>query len=473
MKKKVWIIAIVIILALAGGGYWYYSSTQAKAAAKKSQYQTVKVAPTTLTATVGSNGNVRARQSAVVTWQIGGKVGPIKTEIGDKVKAGEELAALDADELNQSILEAQNNLISAKIALDDLYKNADVNKAQAISDLVAAQDEVDDATRNRNIYSRTTVGSRDAIDSYYSTYILAKERQATAQEIFNAVSGKAVDDPDRAAALQSLSSANDAVTSAWINYNYYQSPPSAKEIETADARLALAKSKLEAAKVAVDDLKDGPSANDILLAQGKIDAIEKNLSQAKLTAPFSGTITDIISTQGDLVAAGAEAFRIDDLSVLLVDLQISEVDIDRIQVGQDVNITFDAISDQTYHGVVDKVGMVGEISNGTTNFVVTVKMTDADSHVKTGMTAAADIVVTKLENVFTVPNQSVQIINEKQTVYVQQSDGTLKSVEIKLGSASDADSEVTEGLKEGDEVVINPPTGNPFGMMMGGGGGRP
>ena len=130
---------------------------------------------------------------------------------------------------------------------------------------------------------------------------------------------------------------------------------------------------------------------------------------AHITAPFSGTITQAQPTSGDQVALGTQAFRLDDLSSLLVDVQVSEVDINSVSVGQPVTITLDAVSGKTYNGTVTEVSQAGNTTSGEVDFTVTVKLTDADIQVKPGMTAAVNIVVNQAKNQLLVPNQAVRL----------------------------------------------------------------
>jgi HlyD family secretion protein len=169
-------------------------------------------------------------------------------------------------------------------------------------------------------------------------------------------------------------------------------------------------------------------------------------------------ITDVSIKPGDQVSPGTVAFRLDDLSRLLLDVQVSEVDINRIQVGQDVLLSFDAILGKEYHGRVSQVALVGSSTEGIVDFKVTVELTDPDTHVRPGMTAAVNIVVDQLEDVLLVPNRAVRVVEGKRVVYVLRSN-LPEPVDITLGSSSDTVSEVVQGeLKVGDPIVLNPPT---------------
>ena len=134
-------------------------------------------------------------------------------------------------------------------------------------------------------------------------------------------------------------------------------------------------------------LKDGPDPADIAAAQARVAAAQATLDQASLVAPFAGTITSVESKPGDQVNPGTPAFRLDDLSHLWVDVEVSEVDINQVEVGQPASLTFDAILAKEYNGEVVEVSPVGTEIAGVVNFKVTVELTDADEDVRPGMTA--------------------------------------------------------------------------------------
>jgi HlyD family secretion protein len=149
---------------------------------------------------------------------------------------------------------------------------------------------------------------------------------------------------------------------------------------------------------------------------------------------------------------------VDDLSRLLVDVQLSEVDINRVQIGQLVMLTFDAALGQEFHGKIVEVAQAGTVTQGVVNFTVTMELTDADTQIKPGMTAAVTITVKQLEDVLLVPNRAVRLLEGKRYVYIMRG-GQIEQVEITLGASSDSVSEVIAGdLNEGDMIILNPST---------------
>lgn len=236
-------------------------------------------------------------------------------------------------------------------------------------------------------------------------------------------------------------------------------------------KLEQAKAKLLAAKKEWDRIKDGPDPKDIAAAQAKVDAAQATVNTARITAPFAGTITSAISQPGDLVNATSLGFQIDDLSHLLVDVQVSEVDINRVKVGQPVDLTFDAIQDKEYTGKVTKISEVGASDNGAINFTVTVEIISPEKTIKPGMTAAVNVAVDQLQNVLIIPNRAVRTVNEKRVVYVLNN-GIPMMKEVTLGVSDGTYSELAGGdIKAGDPIVLNPPSNSiGFGPSMGAGG---
>jgi multidrug efflux pump subunit AcrA (membrane-fusion protein) len=216
------------------------------------------------------------------------------------------------------------------------------------------------------------------------------------------------------------------------------------------------------------ELERSPNPDDLTSAQARLQAAQTTVDSRSLTAPFAGTITEVDIKPGDQVTPASVAFRLDNLGRLLVDVQVSEVDINNIKVGQPVTLSFDAIQDKQYQGVVNQVAPVGDVLQGVVNFDVTVELTDADQAVKPGMTAAVNIIVDQVTDSLLVPNRAVRVVNGKQVVYLLKN-GQLTETPITLGASSDSQSQVTGGdLKVGDLVVLNPPQdllslGGPFG----------
>lgn len=453
MKRK--IIVIFIVAALAVGGYFGYTAWREAKAAAESPYQTEKIGRGNLTALVGATGTVRSNQTAVMAWQTTGQVGEINVAVGEKVQAGDQLASLLTSSLPQAVILAEADLVSARRALENLQES-DMNRAQAQFNLAQAADELQNAEDKRASKDYTRASDL-TLEEARTNVALAKEDVDKYEDIYERVKGLDEDNTNRLNAYSALLASRRTLARAEANLTYLEGGPDPLEIDQADATLALAQAKYDDAVREWERVKDGPDPDDIRAAEARIAAIEATVGLSTLNAPFAGTITDVNSKIGDQVSPGTVSFRLDDLSSLLVDVQVPEADINRISIGQPVTMTFDAILDKEYNGEVVAVGQVGSSQTGIVNFVVTIELSDPDVFVRPGMTAGVNIVVNQLEDVLLVPNRAVRLRDGKRVIYLLK-DGVPTSVDIEIGAQSDMVSELLSGdVKEGDLVVLNPP----------------
>lgn len=412
ITRRTWIIilaVVVVILVIAG----FSLSRPTEQAA----FQTAPAERGDLAASVGATGSVRARQTAVLTWQTNGNIGAVNAIIGDKIASGEVLASLDKATLSQSIILAEADLISAREALEDL-----VESDTALLEAEKAVERAEDNYKKAYNWRIELNGKIDIKDVYYDQFGILKVRE-------------------------------------------YKGYASEETIADAERDLALAESKLEDARREYERLLKGEESDAVAAARARVAAAEATLNLANLTAPFEGTVTQSSAVVGDQVNPGTVGFRIDDLSSLLVDVQVSEVDINNVAVGQNATLSFDAILGKTYNGTVVEVGQAGDTIQGVVSFTVTVELTDADEQVKPGMTAAVSVIVEEVTNTLLIPNRSVRLVDGERVIYLLK-DGLPQPVTITLGASSDTMSVLISGdVKEGDLIILNPPAfnGGPFG----------
>ncbi|MBM3151109.1 MAG: efflux RND transporter periplasmic adaptor subunit [Chloroflexi bacterium] len=454
MKKyRTLIIIGVVVASLVAVFFIVRSRQQAQSA---TDLQTVVAERGALTAIVGATGAVRANQTAILAWQTSGAVDSVAVQPGDEVQAGDVLATLAQDSLSQNIILAQADLVAAQRNLE-MAQDSGTSRAQAQLALLNAQKAYDTARNNLAALEDRGRADPETVENAWAQYIIARQAADTAQTNYDRLAERPEDDPLRAQAYTTLYNALQARDRAYNNWNYYFAQPSARELAEAGGKLALAEAQLEDAQREWDRQADGPDPDDIAAAQARVTAIQATLNLARLATPFGGTVTEVRPLPGDQATPGTAAFRVDDLSSLRVDVQISEVDINSIRVGQPVTLAFDAILDRTYRGEVVEVAQVGTVIQGVVSFNVTVELQDPDELVKPGMTAAVTIVVNELQGVLMVPNRAVRLVEGQRVVYVLQN-GQAVRVDITLGASSDLVSEVVGGdLQEGDLIILNPP----------------
>ena len=174
-------------------------------------------------------------------------------------------------------------------------------------------------------------GSQASIDSARAALLQAERDVERLQDFFDQVADRPEDDLIRAQALSNLSNAKERRDRSKWNLDWLLNPASAQDITEADTDILLAEAKLADAQREYERLKDGADPLDLRAAEVRITAIEAILKLKALTAPFAGALTEVRSQAGDQVTPGTIAFRIDDLSRLLVDVQVSEIDINVIK----------------------------------------------------------------------------------------------------------------------------------------------
>ena len=471
MKRWIWIVIAVAVIGAVLIGLRVINSRQEAAALES--LETVVAERGSLTALVGATGTVRANQNAVLTYAASGTVGEILVSAGDVAIKDEVLATLDQSSLSAQLILAQADLVSAQKALDDLLVSQ-VQQTQAQLALSQAQDALNTAVHNWRNFRLS-----DEKDTWYEEVSasqqlnLAEDRLEAALAEYDAL---ADGDPGKTAAQQAVNDAQVGVDLAnWLVAWYEGEDPGEIDHALLDANVAIAQANLEEAQRAWERVADGPHPDDIAAAEARVAAAEATLAMARVSAPFGGTITSVDAMVGDLVNPGSLAFALADLSHLYVDVAISEIDINRVQLGQEVSLTFDAISNQTYQGNVSAVGLVGTAVQGVVNFTVTIELLDTGEAVRPGMTAAVSIVVKQVDDVLLVPNRAVRVVDGQRVVYIM-ADGNPEVVTIELGASSDTYSEVVGGdLQEGDLIILSvindfsnfgPPHG---GFMFGGG----
>lgn len=218
-------------------------------------------------------------------------------------------------------------------------------------------------------------------------------------------------------------------------------------------------------------------------AQLSLQNAQDALENYTITAPISGTVIEKNFKAGDtidnnsLTAAGGTLAVLYDMSTLTFEMKIDEKDINKIQVGQEVTITADAVEGVTFSGVVDTVNINGTTVSGQTNYPVTVVINDPQD-LKPGMNVSADIIVERAGTVLCVPVDAVNRGSDKPTVQVAgegalDEEGNvidpskLETREVTLGRNDNDNIEITSGLTEGEVVVWANEVSNPLAAMMG------
>lgn len=471
MDTRKWFIVggaalIIIVVAL------FVRNAGRAAETAASSYQTATVARGNLVASVGATGSVRGLQSAALAWETSGIVEEIHFDVGEVVREGDIIANLLLSSMPANVILSQADLQSAQEAFEDFENSfGDLGISQAQKTLADAQDVYERA--QRYLSSISNPGRPVDIDQAQANLVLAQDRLDRAQEAYEPYASRPESDLGRANMLLQVTQAQQQYDAALRQYNALASGSGSTPIAKAEADLALARAQLEIAQKNYDDILAGPTAQQYAAAQARLAAAQAGVDMGYIIAPFNGTLTDLYPNEGDLVTMGSSAAQVDNLDTVQVVVEVSEVDVNRVQVGQPASVILDAVQDITYEGEVVAVAMAGNTTQGGVNFRVVVELDEPDANVRPGMTAAVTIVVTQMEDVLLIPNRAVRVQNGRRVVYVMRG-LSLEAVEVTLGASSETFSEVVAGeLKEGDTIVLNPPVSSfdpmdPSNQFMGG-----
>jgi len=193
-------------------------------------------------------------------------------------------------------------------------------------------------------------------------------------------------------------------------------------------------------------------------ATAAVDTAKANLGYTKITAPMAGEVVSITTLEGQTVNASQQApniLRIADISTMTVWAQVSEADIVRVKVGQDVYFTVLG-GPRRWNGTVRQILPSPELINNVVFYDVLFDIPNADRQLDIQMTAQVFIVLAQAKGVLLIPVAAIGNAGEGAQINVQvlKADGSIELRPIKIGIKSEISAEVTDGLKEKEKVVI-------------------
>jgi HlyD family secretion protein len=216
----------------------------------------------------------------------------------------------------------------------------------------------------------------------------------------------------------------------------------------------VAEANLRQAETDLAQLLAGPDAAEVAAARARIAAAQAVVNSTSVIAPFGGIVVAVENGVGDTVINNQAAVTLADLSSLEIRVDVSEVDINSISIGQEVNLTADAVLGQSFTGTVSEISILGTVQQGVVNYPVTVVIPDPDPALKPGMTAAVAIVTERHEDVLLVPNRAIRVSGGQRTVTVLFQ-GQQIAVPVTLGLSNETMTEIVDGqVQEGDTVVV-------------------
>ena len=343
-------------------------------------------AQTTRTSVVSAEGEVVPVKQATLSFEVTGQMVELLVSEGDTVEAGQTVAHLTQTDWQQKVDEAEAALELAQ---------AQLVQAQAVGatagDFAIAEAAL--ATARARLAQVKAGPTEEDILMAKADMNAAAAAVQLAQAEYDKISWQG-----GIGATQQALNLQDATTKYEVAKAKYQKlikGTTAEEIAVAEAQVGEAQAQLV-------KLREGPRSEDIAVVEAQVQQAQIALQGARialektvLVAPLAGTVGAVMAEEGETVMAGTPVIMIGDLTALQVETNdLSEVDVVEVAVGQEAEVSVDALSDLELHGRVSKIAPMAEEQHGDIVYTVTIDLEEGlEAGLRWGMTAYVDILV--------------------------------------------------------------------------------
>lgn len=207
---------------------------------------------------------------------------------------------------------------------------------------------------------------------------------------------------------------------------------------------------------AIDNLK-----YELEAAKANWELARLQLSYTEIRAPIAGTVTQrldlvkvgntVTPVGGVIESADSSLFVVEDLDSLILRVNVPERELSKLSVGQPAELSFDAVPGQIFRGQIALISP--SIDPATATFAVRIRVTETESLLRPGMFARVAIVYERKPDALQIPRTALLDTDGQPKVFVVK-DGKAAEREVKLGLTNGGWIEVTEGLKDGEQVVV-------------------
>ena len=448
------------------------------------------------------SGTINAADSYTVKSLVTGTVLTADFELGDSIEKGDILYTID-------ISDVENNLASAQLSVEQAQRNYD-----DIADMQNVRTRISGEVSSFAVAAGDAVQAGQTVATIRDTSVMLLAVDFPAAEAQSFVAGQAAQVmPDTTfetlnGTIRSVSGADPAGDASLMTCTVTIAVPNAGSLTTAQAAVAQVngvsslnsahftyqreETVVAAASGTVSELcvKEGSTVrqDDVILritgkdldkqtqnaadslraAELQMSSAEKTISHYTIDAPISGTIVDKKVKAGDKLSANDTAMQnlctIYDMSYLEMKLNVDELKIRSLEVGQEVEITADAVPGETYKGVISSILVAGTTANGSTSYPVTVRIDDM-GELLPGMNATAKITTASVKNVLALPNAALvrgsYVLVTKDSPSAANAETSMTApdgyvyVKVTTGISDDDYIEVKSGLQEGDTIAYD------------------
>ena len=482
LKNKKLIITILLLIISTAVLWWFIGQRDNSENAETSAYRYQLVECSSIISTLEGVGTVQPVNSYTVKALVTGEVLSAPFKEGDMIDAGQLLYQIDAGRAQNSYNLAQLNLQEAESEIADLSVTAPAN-GQVVTIHCEVGDSVNVGSQLVYLRDRETM----LLEAPFKTDEAKQLQVGQTAEVIMESSGQHI-----AGVIKEISSVEQVSAGGVLTYKVtieMENPGSLQEgdwaaveaggfvsvrsglLEYNWSEQVLAKAAGDVAEILVaegDNVKQGQALlrlsdeniqNDLRRAQIELDNAKAALADYTITSPIAGTVIEKKFNQGDTIDSNNNASEmavIYDMSKLEFVMNVDELDIGLIKVGQPVQVVADALGGQEFTGYVSKISIKGNSNNGVTTYPITVTM-DEFGALLPGMNVNAEVVLQQAENVLVVP---MNAISRGQMLLVEGTDGEPSDLpgyswrQVELGMNDDYYVEVLYGVQEGERIAI-------------------
>lgn len=462
--KKIRIITAILLLVIITAVT--ACNPMGEGEAETEQYVEVKRGD--ILVTVSGSGNIETAVDANLSFGAGGRIAKIYVEEGDQVTKGDILAELETDTLELARDQAKYALTQAEVALTQAelsQKTAEYN----LDNVLDRQDTLELALYNAQINVRSAEHSANETQDIYTWPDIetAQKDVDKAKAFLEYVLDEGLS-PETIAYAQARLTAAEAVLDAKV-YAYdteevaiakmqlqaavLAEAQAQKNLDEISEDAALGELQVEAAKASVEQARQA-----VALARQSLAQAEKDLTEAVITATLDGIVSSITAEEGDVMPSPTMSPRriisLIDPTIMELVVEVDEIDIPEVAVGQEVIVTLDALPDKEFSGAVTTIYPVPLEVGGVIVYQAKIKLDVPEgSGVMVGMSAEADIILVKKGDALLVPDRAISEDSEGNTIVYVLVDKDLEERQVVVGISDGFDTEIMSGLETGEKVL--------------------
>jgi HlyD family secretion protein len=464
-------VTTLVLLLVAGWVLHRFSGTDA------TQYIYYPVKRNDFLVSIIEGGTLKAVREVTVRSELEGvaRILSIVPE-GTNVHKGDLLVELDSADLRERVsaqevtfqnaqfafVQAKENLAIQKSTVESNIKDAELKLEFARSDL-SKYIEGDWPQTEKDTKAKITIAEEEltrAKDRYNWTKQLQTKGYATKSEL----------DADDLAVKRKEIELSQAQEQLRL-YTKYDYPKRKRALEAAmdqsDKELERLKLRSAAMIAQVEASLKSQSAT-LELQEKRLNELKEQLKLTKIEAPQDGLVVYASSSNpgsGILIEEGAsvrqkqDIIKLPDVTQMMLEIRVHESHVQKIKPGLQAYVTIDSLPDQQFRGSVRKVGVLPDSSSRWMNpnlkvYATEILIEDEIPDIKPGISGRAEVIITNLHNVLTVPIQAVTTVKGRQVCLVEKG-RSAKPVPVEVGMYSDRLMEIKSGLKEGDMVLLS------------------